>query len=317
MAVKAKALVVIGSASMLLHGCATMNSLGADPMTRYTSAEQFITQNRLSDQDYVYAWGRANKQAEPQSLIPRAQLAKYCHANGGHFTLLHKSNLANIKNTKTKTSLNNEPNVKQAIGAYQCQQSNSWIVSIEPTADVRSTQYPDARAIRLNVQLMSASEARQFYKNTGLSIANTKKTPVATPKAIATKASLVKETKEVKEPAEKKETPVVEPIKASVIDSSQQQQMKLYVVARRDINSGKNLNNACNNAQLAYNYGKQQGTDGTRIYTESGMLVARCLTSISSYNSRFPNAKGQAKRVLQNLATNYNHAGAKHMLSQM
>ncbi len=91
---------------------------------------------------------------------------------------------------KTKTSLNNEPNVKQAIGAYQCQQSNSWIVSIEPTADVRSTQYPDARAIRLNVQLMSASEARQFYKNTGLSTANTKKTPVATPKAIATKASL-------------------------------------------------------------------------------------------------------------------------------
>ena len=190
-------------------------------------------------------------------------------------------------------------------------------MSIEPTADVRSTQYPDARAIRLNVQLMSASEARQFYKNTGLSTVNTKKTPVATPKAIATKASLVTETKEVKEPAEKKETPVVEPIRASVIDSSQQQQMKLYVAARRDINSGKNLNNACNNAQLAYNYGKQQGTDGTRIYTESGMLVARCLTSISSYNSRFPNAKGQAKRVLQNLATNYNHAGAKHMLSQM
>ena len=311
---KAKALVLIGSASVLLHGCATMNSLGADPMTRYASVEQFIAQNRLSDQDYVYAWGRTNKQAEPQSLIPRAQLAKYCHANGGHFTLLHKSNLANIKNSKTKTSLNNESNVKQAIGAYQCKQSNSWIVSIEPTADLRSTQYADARAIRLNVQVMSANEARQFYKTSTLSTANTKKPTAATAKASTAKAPLVKEQKEV---IEKKESPVAEPVKATLIESSQQQQMKLYVAARRDINSGKNLNNACNNAQLAYNYGKQQGTDGTRIYTESGMLVARCLTSISSYNSRFPNAKGQAKRVLQNLATNYNHAGAKHMLSQM
>lgn len=314
MAVKARALVLIGSATLLLHGCATMNSLGTDPITRYTSAEQLITENRLNDQDYVYAWGRANQQAEPQSLIPRAQLAKYCHAKGGHFSLLHKSNLAYIKNSKTKASLANEPNVKQAIGAYQCKHTNSWIVSIEPTADIRSAQYADARAIRLNLQLMSANEAKQFYKNSASSVLNTKKSTSVASKVAPTKAPLAKEQKDV---IEKKETVAVEPIQATRVESSQQQQMKLYVSARRDINSGKNLNNACNNAQLAYNYGKQQGTDGTRIYTESGMLVARCLTSISSYNSRFPNAKGQAKRVLQNLATNYNHAGAKHMLSQM
>jgi hypothetical protein len=93
--------------------------------------------------------------------------------------------------------------------------------------------------------------------------------------------------------------------------------MKIYVAARRDINSGKNLNNACNNAQRAYNYGKLQGTEGTRVYTESGMLVARCLNSIPVYASRFPNAKAQSKRILQNLANNYNHAGAKNLLRQL
>ena len=71
------------------------------------------------------------------------------------------------------------------------------------------------------------------------------------------------------------------------------------------------------NAQRAYNYGKLQGTEGTRVYTESGMLVARCLNSIPVYASRFPNAKAQSKRILQNLANNYNHAGAKNLLRQL
>src|SRR5690606_30898381 len=109
----------------------------------------------------------------------------------------------------------------------------------------------------------------------------------------------------------------VVPVRASVVETPQQQQMKLYVAARRDINSGKNLNNACNNAQRAYNYGKLQGTEGTRVYTESGMLVARCLNGIPAYANRFPNANTQAKRVLQNLSNNYNHNGAKNMLRQI
>ena len=123
---------------------------------------------------------------------------------------------------------------------------------------------------------------------------------------------------EKEKPEEKKEV-VSPPAKTAVrvAETPQQQQMRLYVAARRDINSGRNQVNACNNAQRAYNYGKLQGTEGTRVYTESGMLVARCLTSISSYSSRFPNANAQAKRILQNLANHYNHAGAKNMLRQM
>lgn len=105
------------------------------------------------------------------------------------------------------------------------------------------------------------------------------------------------------------ELPTAQPVK--VVESPQQQQMKFYVAARRDLNSGKNQISACNNAQRAYNYGKLQGTEGTRVYTESGMLVARCLTSVPSYSNRFSNSKAQATRVLQNLAVNYNHSGAK------
>lgn len=99
--------------------------------------------------------------------------------------------------------------------------------------------------------------------------------------------------------------------------TEQQQQMQYYVAARRDLGKGQNQVNACNNAQRAYNYGKLQGTDGTKVYTESGMLVARCLTSVPAYKNRFSNSKAQATRILQNLSNNYNHAGAKHMLGQM
>ena len=100
-------------------------------------------------------------------------------------------------------------------------------------------------------------------------------------------------------------------------DTPQQQQMKYYVAARRDINSGRNQVEACNNAQRAYNYGRLPGSAASNVYAESGMLAARCLTSIPSYSSRFSNPKAQAQRILQNLAGNHNHAGAKHMLKQM
>ena len=123
--------------------------------------------------------------------------------------------------------------------------------------------------------------------------------------------------KEIKIPAVEPTVVAVPAARTTSIETPQQQQMKLYVAARRDINSGKNLNNACNNAQRAYNYGKLQGTEGTRVYTESGMLVARCLSSIPVYANRIPNSKVQAKRILQNLATNYNHTGAKNQLRQL
>ena len=97
----------------------------------------------------------------------------------------------------------------------------------------------------------------------------------------------------------------------------QTQQMQLYAAARKDLGRGQNQINACNNAELAYGYGRLRGGTGVNAYAESGMLVARCLTSIPAYSRRFNNADERAKKILQNLASNYNHAGAKQMLKQL
>lgn len=210
--------------------------------------------------------------------------------------------------------LNTYRDVKQGIGAYRCvrSQGGSWIVSIEPVTERKLEQRGEARVVSLLTKMMTEDEARRFYR-----AASTSKTTKAT--TTPAKASSSNKKVEEKEKSEEKKEVVSLPAKtaARVVETPQQQQMRLYVAARRDINSGRNQVNACNNAQRAYNYGKLQGAEGTRIYTESGMLVARCLTSVSSYRSRFPNAEVQAKRILQNLAKNYNHAGAKNMLNQM
>ena len=50
---------------------------------------------------------------------------------------------------------------------------------------------------------------------------------------------------------------------------------------------------------------------------ESGVMVARCLTNVPGYSQRFSNPQDRAKRILQNLAANQNHAVAKHMLKQI
>ena len=140
----------------------------------------------------------------------------------------------------------------------------------------------------------------------------------AVTKAPAIKAEVKKEEESKKEVEPKKENKVEVPPKAvKAVETPQQQQAKLYVAARRDINSGRNQVAACNSAQRAYNYGRLPGSDASNVYTESGILVARCLTGIPSYSSRFSNPKGQAKYVLQNLAKNHNHTGAKNMLKQM
>ncbi|WP_228200151.1 hypothetical protein [Acinetobacter tianfuensis] len=309
-----KCLGLLASSVLMLHGCASLGHLGADPMTKYSSVQSLIAEQQLHNQTYIYAWGAKSKQNEPQTMMPRAQLAKYCHANGGSFSLYQKSNLPLIKSSKIKNTLAANRNITQAAGSYQCvkQKQQLWVVSIEPTAELKSPQDHDARAVRMNVELMSAYEAKQLYKNAAASAAVKKSAAVPAAKT----AVKTQNTKEQKAAEDKKEQPAAQSVRAAA-DTPQQKQMELYVSARRDINNGKNLNNACNNAQRAYNYGKLQGTDGTRVYTESGMLVARCLTSISTYSSRFPNAKGQAKRILQNLAVNYNHSGAKHMLKQL
>ena len=320
-----KKIVLIGGLSILLQACNSLGTLSSNSLTQYTSAQDLIIKKNINQpngtaKEYVYAWGAKNKQAEPHSLYPRKYLSNYCHDKAGSFSLLHKSTLHLVNDAKDRNILANNQNVKQGIGAYQCIQKNGqrWIVSIEPVSEVKSTQYADARAVRLQAEIMGAEEARRFYKNNAPSVNATKKSTVVT----TTKNNVVKPV--VKEPEdkkseEKKEPVVAEPVKRTVQPAltAQQQQMQYYVAARRDLAKGENRATACNNAQRAYNYGKLHGANASNVYAESGVLLARCLTSVPAYNRQVPNAKAKATGILQNLSNNYNHAGAKHMLNQM
>ncbi|WP_312331843.1 hypothetical protein [Acinetobacter variabilis] len=312
-----------------LAGCNSIQQMKSDMQHPYASPQELIVKRNLNQADgsakeYVYSWEKSKQHLEPQSLYPRTTLSQYCHEQGGKFSMLYKSQLASVKDSAQKNRLSKDRYVTQGIGAYQCTmpQGQNWIVSIEPIAERQLDKNNTTRVVRILSKLQSPVEARHFYqshktttKSNKIVEKNAAKTSVKDEKKVLDKKDADK--KEIKIPAVEPAVVAVPAARTSNIETPQQQQMKLYVAARRDINSGKNLNNACNNAQRAYNYGKLQGTEGTRVYTESGMLVARCLSIIPAYANRIPNSKVQAKRVLQNLATNYNHTGAKNQLRQL
>lgn len=52
-------------------------------------------------------------------------------------------------------------------------------MSIEPVSELRSSQFADARAVRLKTDMMSADEARRFYKNSSANVNPSKKMPAA------------------------------------------------------------------------------------------------------------------------------------------
>lgn len=323
--------ILIGGVGIALHGCTSIDSFSSDSVKNFTSPQELIVQKNINAangraKEYVYSWGPKQSNKDPQSLYPRKHLNSYCSAKGGKFSLLHKSSMNLIKNQWDKKLLSTYSSVKQGIGAYKCVQSDgqSWIVSIEPVAERKLDDGSEARMVGLQTKIMTGVDAQKFYSSANSSNNSAaKKTTVNNQSAKNLKNKMVtaKEVEAKKALETKKETkPTPElPLKksAQVAETLQQQQLKSYVAARRDLNSGKNQVAACNNAQRAYNYGKLQGTDGTKVYTESGMLVARCLTNVPSYSSRFANSKGQAVKILQNLANNYNHAGAKNMLRQI
>lgn len=306
----------------LLFGCATVDQYSPNSVKHFASPQELIVQKQLNQpsgaaKEYVYYWGPQRKDQPAESMIPRKYMGSYCQSQNGRLTLAYKSSMSLVKNAWSKKLLNTYRDVKQGIGAYRCvgNQGENWIVSIEPVTERQLEQRGEARVVSLLTKIMSEDEARRFYLATSESAkAGAKATP-SNPKTInKTKVA------EVKEKPEEKKEPVAVAVKTApprVVETPQQQQTRLYVAARRDLNNGRNQINACNNAQRAYNYGKLQGAEGTRIYTESGMLVARCLTGVSNYRSRFPNSDAQAKRILENLANNYNHAGAKNMLRGM
>ena len=312
----------MGGVGSLLFGCATVDQYSPNSVKHFASPQELIVQKKLNQpngaaKEYVYYWGPQRKEQPAESMLPRKYLGSYCQSQNGRLTLAYKSSMSLVKSAWSKKLLNSYRDVKQGIGAYRCvgNHGENWIVSIEPVAERQLEQRGEARVVSLLTKIMSEDEARRFYRATSESAK-------AGPKATPSNPKTTNKTKvaEVKEKTEEKKEPVAAAVKTApsrVVETPQQQQTRLYVAARRDLNSGRNQINACNNAQRAYNYGKLQGAEGTRIYTESGMLVARCLTSVSSYRSRFPNAEVQAKRILQNLAKNYNHAGAKNMLRGM
>lgn len=321
----------MGGVGIALHGCTSIDSFSSDSVKNFTSPQELIVQKNINAangraKEYVYSWGPKQSNKDPQSLYPRKNLNSYCSAKGGKFSLLHKSSMNLVKNQWDKKLLSSYSSVKQGIGAYKCAQSDgqSWIVSIEPIAERKLDDASGTRMVALQTKIMTASDAQKIYSSANSSNnAGIKKAVVSnqSTKNSKNKGITLKEVEVKKEVETKKETkPAPElPVKRSapVAETTQQQQLKFYVAARRDLNSGKNQGTACNNAQRAYNYGKLQGTDGTKVYTESGMLVARCLMNVPSYRSRFANSKEQAIKILQNLANNYNHAGAKNMLRQL
>lgn len=322
-----KQFIFIGAMGMTLQGCNHIGNFSTDSINKYATPQALIDQKKLNAanggaKEYVYDWGQQQKSTETQALYPRKYLGSYCHAKGGKFALLYKSNLYLVKDQTQKKRLTGNSNVKQGIGAYECVLPDErWIVSIEPTAEGKLESRLAARAVSLQTRILSADEAKQWYKNVASNSAE-KKTAKSTTTTKNSKTEIAKESDNKKEAEKKKESKpaVVETTQtvtapAPAVETPQQQQLKAYVTARRDLSKGTNKLNACNNAQRAYNYGKLAGTNAN-VYTDSGMLVARCLTSVPAYSTRFSNPKGQADKILQNLASNYNHAGAKRMLKQ-
>lgn len=334
-----KTLLLLGGVGFVLQGCTTMNTSTSDAFKQYASAQELIdkhniNENNSASKEYVYDWGSKQSNQQVQSLTPKIYLSRYCNAKGGHFSQVQKSIMSSVKDIWAKKLLNTYSSVKQGIGAYQCTESNGqqWYVAIEPLSE-RKLDQTGTRVVDLQTKVLSLDELNKFYNNKSnmAVVVQEKKSKNSYSKSTDIKKNNSKnvainnvgKTALVKVVEEKKPVAIVatevkeksQPEKT--ITTPQSQQMQLYISARKELGRGPNQINACNNAERAYNYGRLHGTSGINVYAESGVLVARCLTNVPSYSQRFSNPQDRAKRILQNLASNQNHAVAKHMLKQM
>lgn len=334
-----KTLLLLGGVGFVLQGCTTMNTSTSDAFKQYASAQELIdkhniNENNSASKEYVYDWGSKQSNQQVQSLTPKIYLSRYCNAKGGHFSQVQKSIMSSVKDIWAKKLLNTYSSVKQGIGAYQCTESNGqqWYVAIEPLSE-RKLDQTGTRVVDLQTKVLSLDELNKFYNNKSnmAVVVQEKKSKNSYSKSTDIKKNNSKnvainnvgKTALVKVVEEKKPVAIVatevkeksQPEKT--ITTPQSQQMQLYISARKELGRGQNQINACNNAERAYNYGRLHGTSGINVYAESGVLVARCLTNVPSYSQRFSNPQDRAKRILQNLASNQNHAVAKHMLKQM
>ena len=328
-------LVGWGIIALTLNGCASVQKNKSEVVLNFASPQELITQKQLNDgngsaKDYIYDWGAQATQNEPESLYPRKYLSQYCHAHGGKFSLLYRSHLGLVKDHSSRKILASNSNVKQGIGAYQCQtnQGQNWIVSIEPVTEHKSNDQTATRLVSLQTRMMSLQESKNFYNKTNVVSETTSKKIMSNPPLMKnTKPVTEKEIQTKKDVNLKKELEAKKELKIAsetqikssekVTETPQSQQLKYYVAARKDLAKGQNQFVACNNAEKAYRYGKLYNTNGSNVYAESGVLVAKCLTNVPAYKSQFNNSKARAIGILQNLANNQNHAGAKNMLKQI
>ena len=319
-----KTFLLLGGVGFGLHGCTSINGLTSESFNQYTSPQEVIDKKNINDKnsltkEYVYYWVPQQGDKEIQSLLPKQYLSRFCAAKGGKFSQVQKSSMSLVKDIWSKKLLNTYSSVKQGIGGYQCKQSDGqqWYVSIEPISE-RKLDHTETRVVHLQTKLVSLDELKKLYAKTNtLPAVQEKKPTVNNAKNTASSKApppvkVVEEKKPVLLPVEEEKPPV-----EKVVLSPQLQQMQLYASARKDLGRGQNQINACNNAERAYGYGRLRGASGINVYAESGILVAKCLTSIPSYSRRFSKPQDRAKRILQNLSTNQNNAVAKYMLKQM
>ena len=338
-----KTLLWGASITLTLPACTAIHQFSSQNLQNYHSPAQVIQQLHLNQNDgspkeYVYYWDPAQGQQPVQSLQPKNYLHSFCQAKGGQLKLLHKSSMRQVQASWSRKLLSTYSNVQQGIGAFQCLQKDgqSWIVSIEPSAE-RKQGNNETRVVALLSKVMSPAEVVQFYGQNQSSTAslygqnNRGQNAVLNQKQderkLAEKKLEDKKAEEKRKADEKRkneELKKAEELKArkqaelaQIADTPQMQQMKLYVEARKGLSRGQNQFEACNTAERAYQYGRLRGASGINAYAESGVLVARCLISVPAYSRRYSQPKQRAIQILQPLAQNYNHTGARQMLLQI
>lgn len=317
----------MGFVPVIMQGCASLNTTplnaGISPQSvrHYVSVQDLIVKQQLNQsntqpKEYVYDWGPTTQYKAPQSLLPKHYLSAYCEAKNGKFSLKHKSRMDLVKDKWAKKLLMTYGAVTQGIGVFQCIQKDGtrWMVSVEPVSERKRDANQDTRVVALQTKVISASEAQRMY--TGRQVLESSvqnRSAVTAPVVVPVKATPVKPV-EVKAEEEKPQ-PTVAPQTSR--ETVQQQQQRLYLGARRDILRGQNQLAACSQADRAYRMGRFYNSSGPNIYAESGILVAKCLTTVSAYQQKFMNPKARAKTILQGLVNTQNHAVAKHMLQQL
>lgn len=317
-----KKIVYISVLMSALCGCTTtMEKKNSISFKNYSSVEAMIVDRRLNQsttqgKDYVYDWGPHVGNQQPQTQQPKQAATSYCAVKGGELQQLYGSHFAFVENNWSKKLLATYASVRENIGVYQCKQKDGqqWIISIEPIAERKLSQEQESRVVTLFTQVITPKDAEKIYAK------HQKKSILAVPiveSKAATNVNTVKSTPVKPAEVKKEDKAVPEPTKEVVKETVQQQQQRLYLGARRDLNRGVNQLAACNQAQQAHNLGRFYNSSGPNIYIESGVLVAKCLTTVPAYQKKFVNPNARAKTILQEIVNLQNHTVAKHMLNQL